>query len=118
LKCTIIPPGELITATHTGPLVRRTGYALFSKTSPSAKKADEVLRESEAKYRALIETTDTGFVILDGSGNVLDANAEYVRLAGYGTLDEISGRSVREWTALHDGERNMREINDALNRGS
>jgi PAS domain S-box-containing protein len=82
------------------------------------KRADEVLRESEAKYRALIETTDTGFVILDGSGNVLDANAEYVRLAGYRTLDEIRGRSVREWTALHDAERNVREVKRCFEQGS
>ena len=81
------------------------------------KRADEVLRESEAKYRALIETTDTGFVILDVSGNVLDANAEYVRLAGYGTLDEIRGRSVREWTALHDAERNTREVQRCFKEG-
>jgi PAS domain-containing protein len=32
------------------------------------------LREREDKYKQLMETTDTGFVILDEAGRVLDAN--------------------------------------------
>ena len=33
-------------------------------------RAEAELRENEAKYRALIETTDTGFVIIDQEGRV------------------------------------------------
>ena len=73
-------------------------------------RAAAILKESEEKYRALIETTDTGYVILDCDGNVLDANREYVRLTGHQQLDEIRGRNVIEWTAQHDADRNAREI--------
>ena len=45
--------------------------------------AEEALAESEAKYRHLVETTDTGYLILDEEGRVADANAEYVRLTGH-----------------------------------
>ena len=65
------------------------------------KKADQAVRASEEKYRALVETTDTGFLILDGKGRVVDANAEYVRLTGRKGLEEIAGRTVVEWTAAH-----------------
>ncbi|MBF0505453.1 MAG: CHASE domain-containing protein [Nitrospirae bacterium] len=82
------------------------------------KQADEALQESERKYRTLIETTDTGFVILDKNGLVLDANAEYVRLAGHQRLEDILGRSVMEWTAGHDCARNAAEVKKCFEEGS
>ena len=63
------------------------------------KQTQKVLRESEDKYRTLIETTDTGYVIIDQDGVVQDANSEYVRLTGHHNLNEIVGKSVLEWTA-------------------
>ncbi len=81
------------------------------------KQAEEALQQSEEKYRALIETTATGFLIVDAHGRVLDANAEYVRLTGHDTLAEIVGRSVVEWTAPHDLERNAAELTQCAARG-
>ncbi len=46
-------------------------------------RVEGALQESEAQYRTLVETTGTGFVILDEDGRVADANAEYVRLTGH-----------------------------------
>jgi len=74
------------------------------------KRAEETLRESEEKYRALIETTGTGYVIIDTQGRVVDANPEYVWLAGRRALQEILGRRVTEWTAQHDLVRNAEAI--------
>jgi PAS domain S-box-containing protein len=82
------------------------------------KLAEEALRESEEKYKAVVETTDTGYVFLDESGRVLDANEEYVRLTGHRTLDEIAGRSVIEWTAPYDVERNTVEVRKCIETGS
>jgi PAS domain S-box-containing protein len=79
--------------------------------------AEAALRQSEEKYRALVETTATGFLIVDAQGRVLDANAEYVRLTGHATLAEIAGHSVVEWTAPHDLERNAAEVKQCAERG-
>ncbi len=76
------------------------------------------LAESEAKYRQLVETTGTGYLILDDQGRVVDANAEYVRLTGRQGLDGIRGRKVLEWTAPHDLERNAREVAECLQTGA
>jgi PAS domain S-box-containing protein len=80
--------------------------------------AEAALRESEERYRAVIETTDTGYVVLDEKGRVLDANRNYVGLTGHSTLDEIRGRSVTDWTAPHDRARNQAEVARCLKKGS
>jgi two-component system, cell cycle sensor histidine kinase and response regulator CckA len=81
------------------------------------KLAEEAMRESEEKYKALIETTGTGYVILDPEGRVLGANQEYVRLSGHNSLDEIIGKNVIEWTGMHDRERNIAEVRKCLQQG-
>ena len=80
-------------------------------------RAEAALLESEAQYRTLVETTGTGFVILDAEGRVVDANPEYVRLAGHAVLDEIKGRPVVEWTAAPEQEKNARAIRECLEKG-
>src|SRR3989339_572863 len=77
----------------------------------------EQMRESEEPYRTLVETTDTGYHILDRDGRVLDANREYIRLAGYNHLDEIRGRNVLEWTVPHELEKNGNAIQQCLSEG-
>lgn len=75
------------------------------------------LHESEEKYRALVETTDTGYVILDMHGKVVGANSEYVRLTGYKELSQILGREVTEWTAEYDLARNAEEVKKCFTQG-
>ncbi|MBA4392001.1 MAG: hypothetical protein C0407_00445 [Desulfobacca sp.] len=83
----------------------------------SATERQEALREEVEKYKALIETTETGYLIMDSEGRVVDANGEYVRLSGHTTLEEIIGRRVVEWTAEHDRERNAVEVARCLQQG-
>ena len=78
----------------------------------------EALRESEEKYRLLMDTTDTGFVILDETGRVLDANEVYVRLTGHDRLEQILGRPVTDWTASGDAARNAEEVRRCLAEGA
>lgn len=93
-------------------------FVSFMRDITERKKAEKALKESERKYKLLIETTHTGFVILDAAGRVLDANQEYVRMTGRGGLEEIRGRSVTDWTAPADLERNAAEVRKCLETGS
>ena len=79
--------------------------------------ANRTIKESETKYRSLIETTDTGFAITDVEGKVLDANKEYVRLSGHNILQQIIGRKVTQWTAEHDRTRNAEKVRQCLKQG-
>jgi PAS domain S-box-containing protein len=75
------------------------------------------LQAAEQKYRRLIETTDTGYVILDDRGRVTDANREYVRLTGRTRLEDILGHSVLEWTAPEHHEHNATAFRLCLDQG-
>jgi PAS domain S-box-containing protein len=90
----------------------------FAKDITDRKRAEEALMQSETKYRSLIETTDTGYVILDPGGKVIDANKEYIRLSGHESIEQISGRKVTDWTAKHDLVKNSEEIENCLRQGS
>ncbi|MDR3629067.1 MAG: PAS domain S-box protein [Desulfocapsaceae bacterium] len=81
------------------------------------KRAEQALQKSEDKYRKIIETTGTGYVILDDQGRVIDANQEYAKLTGRKTVEDVLGHSVLEWTAPHDLERNKLEVGKCAEQG-
>jgi len=81
------------------------------------KRAEAELKSREELYKALIETTGTGYVIIDTDGKVLDANPEYVRLTGHHTPEEIIGRSVVEWTARYEVEKNAEAVKKCARDG-
>jgi PAS domain S-box-containing protein len=81
------------------------------------KRAEEALRESRENAARLIETTGTGYTILDGEGKVLDANAEYLRLTGRKRMEDVVGHSIVEWTAVQDKGRNSQELHKCLEQG-
>lgn len=94
-----------------------TAVVMSSRDISERKAAAEELDKNQEKYRTLIETTRTGFVIIDQNGLVLDANPEYVRLTGHHNLSEILGRSVIEWTADYEKEKNAAAVGKCLKEG-
>lgn len=74
--------------------------------------------ESQNKYRALIETTDTGFVIVDEEGMVLDANQKYLRITGRANFGEIIDHNVQEWTAEDNKVRHFVATQKCLKSGN
>ena len=81
------------------------------------KKGEDALRHSEATHRALIEMTNTGFVVVDSEGRVIDANDEYVSMTGYRVLADIIGRRVLEWTAEYEKEKNAAAVAKCFREG-
>ena len=82
------------------------------------KRIEMELRESEEKYRRLIDTTGTGYVILNDQGRVTDSNQEYMHLTGRNELEDVIDHSILEWTAPYDLERNAAEVRKCIEQGS
>lgn len=113
--------GKRFLHTRKIPILSETGESRFllgiSEDITDRKAAEEALRISEERYRTLVDITETGYLVLDGKGKVVDANEVYVRLTGRSSVTELSGRPVTEWTAPHDFERHVREIERCINNG-
>jgi PAS domain S-box-containing protein len=53
------------------------------------KRAEDALRESEERYRTLIETSPDPIIMYDLSGKILSANAEAARIYGAAGIDDF-----------------------------
>jgi PAS domain S-box-containing protein len=62
------------------------------------KRAEQVLREREAKIRRLVDANIIGIFIWDFDGRILEANEAFLRIVGYDHEDLVAGR-IR-WTDL------------------
>src|SRR5207245_7860302 len=62
------------------------------------KRAEEALRESEAKIRRLVDANIIGIFIWDFDGRIIEANDAFLRMVDYGREDLVSGRM--RWTKL------------------
>ena len=56
------------------------------------KRAEEALREREAKILRLVDSNIIGILIWDFEGRVLEANDEFLRMVNYDREDLVSGR--------------------------
>ncbi len=65
----------------------------LDRTDRERQRAAEVLRESEARYRGLLEAAPDAVVIADGTGRIVLVNAQAERMFGY-TREELLGHSV------------------------
>jgi PAS domain S-box-containing protein len=62
------------------------------------KRAEEALRESEAKIRRLVDANIIGIFIWDFDGRIIEANDAFLRMVDYDRKDLVSGRM--RWTDL------------------
>jgi len=97
-------------------LVRIAGesYALSSMIDvTSQKRAEDSLRESEARYRALVETSADAIFLLDSTGRIRSANKAAAQMHGY-TLDELIGRPVFDLDVPGDREKAPERLRQLL----
>jgi PAS domain S-box-containing protein len=58
--------------------------------------AEEALRESEKKYRLLIESMNDGLVVLDKNDSITYVNDRFLDMIGY-TRDEVIGKNPKQF---------------------
>lgn len=80
------------------------------------KLAEEELRRSEERYRAVFETTGTAMILVDRKGTMIDANPMVEELFGY-SLGEIVGKRKYTEFILEEDLPRVKEISRKLMSG-
>ena len=76
-----------------------------------SKRAQEALRESEEKYRTILEDIEDGYFEIDIAGNLALFNGSLCEILGY-SKDELTGMNNRQFT----DEENAKKLYQTFNR--
>ena len=82
------------------------------------KRAEAALRESEGRYRALVETSPDGITLSDLNGNIVMANQETAAMHGFASVEEMVGNGAFDLIAPEDRPRALENVRKTLEMGS
>jgi PAS domain S-box-containing protein len=98
-------------------LTRKPTYEALEKRVRELEKAEKEHKQMAARYQTLVQTTLSGFWIVDADGRILDANEACCRMSGY-TKNELLGMNVSDMEAAETVEETRRHIQTIIEQGS
>jgi len=91
-------------------------YFASVKDITERKQAEEDIRESEARYRELLDTAMDGFWLLDTQGHLLEVNQTYCHMSGY-SEQELLAMSIIDLEATENAANTANHIQRVLEQG-
>jgi PAS domain S-box-containing protein len=89
------------------------GYVYIREQSIERRQAEEALRESEKRFRGIIESTEAGYFYVDQDSRFQHVNDAWLRMHGYDSRDEVIGQRsslVQVETDLDQVQRNVERL--------
>ena len=81
------------------------------------KRVEEVLRQSEAKLRSILESSPNAITVSDLNGNIVDCNQLTVEMHGYPAREELFGIPAIALIAEKDHEKASKNLEETLTQG-
>ena len=89
------------------------GVQAIARDITRQKAAEERLRQSEAKYRSLIQGAAYGIYRATPDGRILDANPAFAHMLGYDSVDEVLRLNMRDvYRSAADRQRLIERFRD------
>jgi two-component system, cell cycle sensor histidine kinase and response regulator CckA len=92
------------------------GYRGVVRDITERKQAEEVLRQSEEKYRTILENIEDAYYEVDLPGNLTFFNDSLCRLVGY-SREELMGMNNRQLTDPENAQKLYQEFNKVYRTG-
>jgi PAS domain S-box-containing protein len=92
------------------------GASKIARDISGQKLAERALRESEERFRAIVETTPECVKLVAIDGTLLHMNPPGLRMVGADCAEMVIGKNVYDIIAAHDRDR-FRAFNEAVCRG-
>jgi len=115
--------GQIVWVSETAFFVRtQEGQGLYStgllEDITQRKLAEMELRDSEAQYRTLVETSPDAIILTNLSGQIIFCNQQAAELHGFETVEDIQGEDAFRLVAPESLFRAVRHARKALEEGS
>ncbi|MDJ0809748.1 MAG: PAS domain S-box protein [Desulfobacterales bacterium] len=94
---------------RTGQLLRAN--KVLKQEIAERNRAEEHVRESESKYRSILESMQEGYYELDITGNLTFCNDAFTKIVGY-ERNELLGANYRQYTRAKDAGKVFRAFNN------
>ena len=102
-------PAELIVSTITDDLGNPTSFIAITRDITQRKKSEELLLESERKYRTLVDNINSGIFRVSTDGKLIQCNPAFIEMFGYDSKEEIQDLS-QLYAVTSDREKFITEL--------
>ena len=92
------------------------GFVASWRDITDQRQAEEVLRESEERYRAQFENASDGIFVIDREGKVIDVNESFAKMHGY-TVEELLELGVDRLNTPEAAEHVVEKIHKVFDNG-
>jgi PAS domain S-box-containing protein len=92
------------------------GASKVARNITERKQAERALRESEERFRAMVDTTPECVKLVTSEGTLLHMNSPGLTMVGADCAEQVVGKSVYDLIAPHDRDK-FRSFNERICRG-